>query len=197
MRSQNKAARRQADEPVCGGPRSIFTVGHSTQSLEDLVELLRRHDMACLVDVRSYPSSRRMPHFAKEALERSLPAEGIDYLHLRGLGGRRRPRPGSRNPAWRNEGFRGYADHMETDEFLAALDRLVAVARDQRSVIMCAEALWWRCHRRLLSDALLARGWSVQHIDREGEVADHELTPFAVVERGRVSYAPAQASLEL
>jgi uncharacterized protein (DUF488 family) len=138
-----------------------------------------------------------MPHFAKEALERSLPAERIDYLHLGELGGRRKPRPGSPNLGWRSAGFRGYADHMATSEFHHALDRLTAVARERRSAVMCAEALWWRCHRRLLSDALVVRGWTVRHIGSGGELDDHALTPFAVVAGDRITYPADQTSLEL
>jgi uncharacterized protein (DUF488 family) len=138
-----------------------------------------------------------MPHFSKEALERSLREEGIDYLHLKELGGRRKPQAGSPNLGWRSEGFRGYADHMGTEKFDQALELLTAVARERRSALMCAEALWWRCHRRLISDALLLRGWRVCHIGSGGKVEDHELTPFATVTGGRITYPATQTSLEL
>jgi uncharacterized protein (DUF488 family) len=138
-----------------------------------------------------------MPHFSKDALERSLPAEGIGYLHLEELGGRRKPRAGSPNGGWRSEGFRGYADYMATPEFTDALERVVMAARERRSAIMCAEALWWRCHRRLISDALVVRGWRVRHVGSDGRVEDHRLTPFAEIAGGRLSYPPAQGSLEL
>jgi uncharacterized protein (DUF488 family) len=175
----------------------IFTVGHSVHELDEFVALLRRHSIGLLVDVRQYPRSRRVPQFNAEALEESLPAAGIDYLHMRELGGRRRPRPGSTNDGWENDQFRGYADHMETEEFAAALSRLESFARERPTAIMCAEAQWWRCHRRLVSDALLVRGWRVRHIGSDGRVEDHPLTPFAVVEDGRLSYPAEQTSLGL
>jgi uncharacterized protein (DUF488 family) len=175
----------------------IFTVGHSTHTLEVLVALLRRHEIECLVDVRSVPRSRRMPHFSKEELERSLPEHGIEYRHAPELGGFRRPLPDSANTGWRVGGFRGYADYMETEGFGAALRRLETIASECRAAIMCAEGLWWRCHRRLISDALLARGWRVRHIEPGGELEDHRLTKFARVEGGRLAYPAAQGSLDL
>jgi uncharacterized protein (DUF488 family) len=173
----------------------IFTVGHSTHPLEEFVGLLRRHSVALLVDVRQYPRSRRVPQFNSEALELSLPERGIDYLHMRELGGRRRPVPGSVNDGWENEQFRGYADHMATPEFGAALSRLETLARERASSIMCAEAPWFRCHRRLVSDALLVRGWRVLHIGSDGRLSEHELTPFAVASGGRLTYPASQTSL--
>jgi uncharacterized protein (DUF488 family) len=175
----------------------IFTVGHSVHELDEFVGLLRQHSIGLLVDVRQYPRSRRVPHFNSEALETSLPAAGIDYLHMRELGGRRQPRPDSVNDGWENDQFRGYADHMETEEFAAALSRLESLAREKPTAIMCAEAQWWRCHRRLVSDALLVRGWRVRHIGSDGRVEGHSLTPFAVVDRGRLSYPAEQTSLGL
>ena len=136
-----------------------------------------------------------MPHFGREALAASLADAGVEYLHLPGLGGRRRPRRDSPNAGWESEGFRGYADHMETSEFRDGLERLESLARERRTAVMCAEGLWWRCHRRLLSDALLARGWEVLHVAPDGSASRHELTPFAVVEQGRIAYPPQQGSL--
>src|SRR5690242_2065160 len=173
----------------------IFTVGHSTHELEEFVELLRAHEVGLLVDVRAYPRSRRVPQFNSEALSESLPPFGIDYLHMRELGGRRRPRPDSVNDAWENEQFRGYADHMETTEFGEALSRLESLARERPTAVMCAEATWFRCHRRLISDALLVRGWRVLHIGSDGRLTEHELTPFAVVSDGGLSYPAPQTSL--
>jgi uncharacterized protein (DUF488 family) len=145
-----------------------------------------------VADVRAYPTSRRVPHASREALERWLPDEGIGYLHLPGLGGRRRPRPGStENTGWQSEGFRAYADHMRSDEFHAALGRLEEAARERSAAVMCAEALWWRCHRRLIADALVVRGWDVRHVLPDGGLAAHELPPFAVVDGEEVSYPPA------
>lgn len=159
------------------------------------MELLRAHEIGLLVDVRAYPRSRRVPQFNSEALEQSLPSFGIDYLHMRELGGRRRPRPDSVNDAWENEQFRGYADHMETAEFGEAFSRLESLARERPTAVMCAEAMWFRCHRRLISDALLVRGWRVLHIGSDGRLTEHELTPFAVVSDGRLSYPLPQTSL--
>jgi uncharacterized protein (DUF488 family) len=173
----------------------IFTVGHSTHELERFVELLRPFSITLVVDVRQYPRSRRVPQFNSDSLEDSLPALGIDYLHMRELGGRRTPLPGSVNDGWENAQFRGYADHMGTEEFAGAVERLEALARSRPTAIMCAEALWFRCHRRLVSDALLVRGWRVLHIGSDGRANQHELTPFAVVSDSRLTYPAEQTSL--
>ena len=173
----------------------MFTVGHSTHEAEDFVALLRRHAIEALVDVRRFPGSRRHPQFNSEALERTLADAGIEYVHLEGLGGRRNPEAGSPNAGWQVGQFRGYADHMESDEFAAALTRLRELAAAKRTAVMCAEAQWWRCHRRLLSDALLVRGYEVIHIGARGETQAHALTDFAVAEGERLSYPPAQQTL--
>jgi uncharacterized protein (DUF488 family) len=175
----------------------IFTIGHSTHELPEFVRLLDMHGVRTLVDVRQYPRSRRVPQFNTEALEDDLPARGIGYLHMRELGGRRRPLPGSPNGGWTNDQFRGYADHMASGEFKEALGRLQELGRAQPTAIMCAEALWFRCHRRLVADALAARGWRVLHIGSDGRLAEHELTPFAVVSEGELTYPPEQTSLGL
>lgn len=144
------------------------------------------------------PRSRRNPQFERDALAVSLPERQIEYRHEPALGGFRRPRPDSVNGGWTQPAFRGYADYMAGDEFKAALDRLEALASERVTTIMCAEAQWWRCHRRLISDALLVRGWEVFHLGLRAEPVAHELTPFAVVgERGELSYPPAQGELEL
>jgi uncharacterized protein (DUF488 family) len=150
-----------------------------------------------LADVRRHPGSRRMPRWNADALERALAAAGISYVHIPQLGGRRRPLPGSPNGGWRVEQFQGYADHMLSDEFRIGLGRLTALAGRGRTVAMCAEAPWWRCHRRLLADALVAQGWAVKHIGSRGEVEPHRLTDFAVLEHGRLSYPSAQAALDV
>jgi uncharacterized protein (DUF488 family) len=129
-----------------------------------------------------------MPHFARAALEASLPERGIEYLHMPELGGLRKPRPDSINTAWRNDSFRGYADYMQTDEFWQAIDRLLALAESKGAAIMCAEAVPWRCHRSLIADALTARGVEVRHITGKGEPALHRLTPFAMVSNRRITY---------
>jgi uncharacterized protein (DUF488 family) len=173
----------------------IFTVGHSTHSLERLVGLLRTHGVDALADVRRFPGSRRLPHFNRDQLAEGLAAAGIAYEHLPELGGRRKARPDSPNGGWEVAGFRGYADHMDTDEFSAGLRRLEALGRKRRAAFMCAEAPWWRCHRRLVADALSVRGWDVRHIGPDGRLTAHELPEFAVVEGERITYPPRQGAL--
>lgn len=176
--------------------RRVFTVGHSTRTADELLEVLDEAGVATLVDVRAFPRSRRAPHFDRDALARSLPTAGVAYVHVPELGGRRAPRAESPNQGWEHPAFRGYADHMETAEFAAGLRRLVAIAADGPTVVMCAEALWWRCHRRLIADALVARGWTVEHLGR-GPPARHRLTPFAVLADDRLRFPAPQASLDV
>src|SRR6185369_17080700 len=154
------------------------TIGHSTRAIEDFIALLRAHGVQQLADVRTVPKSRRQPQFWKEALSVSLPAAGIAYRHVAALGGLRKPRADSTNTAWRHEGFRGYADYMETPAFEHAVDDLVAWSTVAPTVVMCAEAVWWQCHRRLLADALVARGNEVRHIMAPASAPPHELTEF-------------------
>lgn len=166
----------------------IWTIGHSTRSLAEFLELLAANKIQALADVRQYPASRRYPHFNRLELSRSLAEAGVEYLSLPELGGRRKPRPDSRNTAWRNESFRGYADYMETAEFHAGVERLLAVARDKRTAVMCSEAVWWRCHRSLISDYLKAAGITVEHIIDLNKNEPHPYTPAARIEDGRLSY---------
>ena len=174
----------------------MFTVGHSTHSLDGLAALLARHGVERVVDVRRTPRSRRHPQFERDSLAAELPRRGVDYRHLPALGGRRRARPDSPNGGWEHEAFRGYADHALTEEFAAGLADLCALARERPTAVMCAEALWWRCHRRLIADRLTALGWAVCHIAADGGVSEHELPAFAVVQADRtVLYPPAQAAL--
>lgn len=175
------------------GP-TVYTVGHSTRSFEELVGLLRAHGVRRLVDVRTVPRSRRHPHFSREALVESLPAAGIEYRWLRELGGLRRPRPDSPNTGWRNESFRGFADHMQTAEFAAAVEELLALAQGDDLAIMCSEAVPWRCHRSLVGDALLVRGAKVLDIMSAGKATPHRLTPFARVAGTEVTYPPTDES---
>ena len=175
----------------------VFTVGHSTHELGRFVSLLAAHGIERLVDVRKMPASRRMPHFSADALSRTLPEAGIAYEHVGELGGFRRPVPGSPNGGWRVPAFQGYADYMQTPEFEAALGRAAGWARESPTAIMCAEAQWTRCHRRLVSDALLVRGFDVRHIRSDGRLEEHPLTPFAVVDGERIEYPPEQAQLDL
>ena len=159
--------------------------------------LLRGQGIELLADVRTVPKSRRMPWFWGEALAESLPEAGIAYRHFKDLGGFRRPQPGSPNGGWRVATFQGYADNMASVGWRAALDELQAVAAERRTAVMCAEAQWTRCHRRLISDALVVRGWEVCHIGSSGRAQRHSLTPFAVVADGRLTYPPEQTSLEM
>jgi uncharacterized protein (DUF488 family) len=173
----------------------LLTVGHSTHRLEELVALLRGAGVEAVADVRRYPGSRRHPWLARESLARELPDAALAYVHFEALGGRRPVAPGSSNGGWENRAFQGYADHMATAEFVSALGDLRALAADRRTAVMCAEAPWWRCHRRLLADALVVRGEHVRHLGPDGRLTDHELTPFAVVDHRTVTYPPAQGEL--
>ena len=168
----------------------IYTIGHSTRTLDELVALLRDHGVTRLADIRRYPGSKRLPHFSRESLERSLP---LDYEHFEELGGRRRPAEDSPNGAWRNDQFRGYADHMATEAFQSAVDRLL---RDDRpTAVMCAEAVPWRCHRNLLADELVRRGIEVLHIVGPGSAQPHALSKMARIEPNRVIYPPEQGEM--
>jgi uncharacterized protein (DUF488 family) len=176
----------------------ILTVGHSNHEEGEFVELLRGAGVELIVDVRRYPGSRRQPHFERTAFAAVLLEAGIGYRWLgESLGGRRKPLPDSPNGAWESDQFRGYADHIASEEFAAGLAELEELARQQRTAIMCAEAWWVRCHRRLIADALTARGWHVLHLESNGRLSEHELTDFAVVEGGIVTYPEVQTSLGL
>jgi uncharacterized protein (DUF488 family) len=167
---------------------TIWTIGHSTRSLQDFVALLHSFKIEILVDIRSYPGSRRYPHFNKEAMEISLPANGIRYRHLKELGGRRKPLVNSINTAWRNDAFRGYADYMQTSEFKKAIDELQTIAKKQYTAYMCSEAVWWSCHRALVSDVLKLKGWTVMHIMDVGKATEHPYTKPARVVNGVLHY---------
>lgn len=168
---------------------SIWTIGHSTRSVEEFKEVLLAHQIGALVDVRSFPGSRRFPHFNKPELSGSLEAIGILYVHNPKLGGRRRPNPDSKNTAWKNASFRAYADHMESEEFKQGLEELLEVVSTKRTAIMCAEALWWRCHRSLIADFLKSKGFAVVHILDGKKTEAHPYTPAARIVEGRLSYA--------
>ena len=167
---------------------SLWTIGHSTRSLEDFIGILKSFSIETLIDVRSFPGSRRYPHFNREALRDSLSAATIEYIHLPELGGRRKALSDSLNMAWRNESFRGYADYMETDAFRAGVDRLLTLARARRTAIMCSEAVWWRCHRSMISDYLKAEGVEVIHILAPGKSEAHPYTSAARIVNGELSY---------
>jgi uncharacterized protein (DUF488 family) len=176
--------------------REILTVGHSNHQEQEFVELLRGAGIELIADVRRYPGSRRQPHFERHALAGVLLEAGIHYRWLgEALGGRRKPLPDSPNGAWESDQFRGYADHMSSGEFAAGFAELEEVARGQRVAVMCAEAWWIRCHRRLIADVLTARGWRVLHLAGSGRLEEHQLTEFAVVQDGEVIYPAQQTSL--
>jgi uncharacterized protein (DUF488 family) len=184
----------------------IWTIGHSTRTIDEFVSLLKENEINLLADVRAWPGSKRYPHFNKEALEESLSAQGIRYEHFPELGGKRKSKPDSRNTAWRNASFRGYADYMETEPFQKGIERLLALTRNDGlgsrrnkhdgweavtpcpTSIMCAEAVWWRCHRSLVADYLKARGVEVLHILSANKVEPHPFTPAARIVNGELSY---------
>jgi uncharacterized protein (DUF488 family) len=166
----------------------VFTIGHSTRTADAFLSLLHAHGITGIADVRTIPRSRRHPHFSSDALSATLDAHDIAYRHMPGLGGLRKPRPDSPNGGWRVEGFRGYADHMQTPEFAVALDELLQFSAERRVAVMCAESKWWQCHRQLVADALVARGVEVRHILSAADPGSHQLTAFARVSGSTVSY---------
>lgn len=174
-----------------GGDRvlhTVWTIGHSTRTQEQLLALLRAHGIGAIADVRRFPASRRHPHFNRDSLAIWLPDAGIRYEHFEELGGRRAPRPDSRNTGLRNASFRGYADHMATPAFHHAIDRLLALSREQPAAVMCAEAVWWRCHRSLISDFLSVRGIEVRHILDASPARPHRIQELARAEGDHVCY---------
>ncbi len=175
---------------------TILTIGHSTHSLDEFVSMLEAHSVAQIVDVRTIPKSRRVPQFNSESLATELPAHGVKYVHLKSLGGLRHATKESINTGWRNASFRGYADYMATEEFRQGIARLLELASDERSAIMCAEAVPWRCHRSLIGDALLVRGARVEDIMSVKIRREHTLTPFAKVRGLEITY-PADETMDL
>jgi uncharacterized protein (DUF488 family) len=166
----------------------LWTIGHSTRSIDEFIEALKSFEIQTLADVRSFPGSRRYPQFNKESLRASLAEAGIEYIHLPELGGRRRAKPDSLNMAWQSKTFRGYADYMETEKFQKGIARLLDAARERRTAIMCAEAVWWRCHRSLISDYLKANEVEVTHIMAAGKSEPHPFTSAASIVGGKLSY---------
>jgi uncharacterized protein (DUF488 family) len=169
----------------------IWTIGHSTREIDDFISLLKKNETKLLVDVRAFPSSKRYPQFNKDALAESLNAHGIRYEHFPELGGKRKSKPDSRNTAWRNASFRGYADYMETEQFQRGIERLLDVAAEAGpTAIMCAEAVWWRCHRSLIADYLKAHEVEVLHVLGANKVEPHPYTSAARIVNGKLSYRP-------
>ena len=175
----------------------LFTIGHSTHCMEEFIALLNAQGVRHLVDVRSIPKSRHVPHFDSESLAFSLNASGIAYTHLKNLGGRRHSRKDSINTGWRNTSFRGYADYMATPQFAEGLAALTEIASSTQTAIMCAEAVPWRCHRSLISDALILKNWQVRDILTAAPAAEHKLTPFLVAVNGQPTYPDPTESASL
>jgi uncharacterized protein (DUF488 family) len=169
--------------------RLIFTIGHSTHPIETFLALLSEHEIVTLADVRSYPSSKRWPHFNQEELHRAMERAGIEYRWFKSLGGRRHSKDAqSPHTAWQIPAFRSYADYADSGDFRAGLEELIALAECARAAYICSEGLWWRCHRRIISDHLVVRGWTVMHIMPGGKLTEHALPDFARVENGRLIY---------
>lgn len=169
--------------------KNIWTIGHSTRSLDEFIAMLKFFQIECVADIRSFPGSRKYPQFNKEALEISLPHNNIRYFHLKNLGGRRKAYPDSKNTAWHHPAFRGYADYMETDEFREGIQQLEQIAMQQRTAYMCSEAVWWRCHRSMVSDFLKVREWEVLHIMGIGKDKAHPYTSPARIIEDKLVYS--------
>ena len=176
-------------------PATIWTIGHSTRTLEEFLGLLVEYRIEAIADVRRFPGSRRHPHFASDALAATLPAHGLAYQWIPRLGGRRKVQPGSPNTAWRNASFQGYADYTATAEFAEGLAELLKLAASRRTALMCAEAVWWRCHRSIIADVLKLRGIEVIHIIDATHTTVHPYTSPARIENGRLNYAAPQGEL--
>jgi uncharacterized protein (DUF488 family) len=167
----------------------VFTMGFSNRTWEDTIGILEGFSIERLVDIRTLPGSRRTPQFNLENLQEKLPESGIEYVHMKSLGGLRKPmRDSTENAAWRNDGFRGYADYMQLPAFEESIEALIRLVKEKRTVYVCTEAVFWRCHRQLVSDVLQIRGYRIGHIMGPGKVQAHELTPFAKVEGLRITY---------
>ncbi|MBO9570931.1 MAG: DUF488 domain-containing protein [Chitinophagaceae bacterium] len=167
---------------------TIYTIGHSTHPIQEFITMLKAFNIEVLVDIRTYPGSRRYPQFNREALEASLQQNNIRYIHMLALGGRRKPVKDSHNTAWRHEAFRGYADYMETNEFKKGIQQLENIALKERTVYMCSEAVWWSCHRSLVSDYLKIHGWKVLHIMSATKTQEHPYTSASHIINGELSY---------
>ena len=174
--------------------KTIWTIGHSTRTLEVFIAMLKSFQIELVVDIRSFPGSRRYPQFNKDALKNSLSENKIEYAHLVNLGGRRKPNKDSQNTGWRVAAFRGYADYMETESFHKAIENIEVLAGEKRVAYMCSEAVWWRCHRLLVSDYLKSKGWIVMHIMDIGKEEEHPYTKPAIVTEGKLAYTSNKQS---
>ncbi len=169
-------------------PKEIWTIGHSTRTLEDFITILQAHNIKTLADVRHFPGSKKYPHFNKDALQESLPKHGISYVHLVRLGGRRKQDKDAPDNDWKHPAFKAYAQYMQTEEFEQGVQRLAEKAELEPVAFMCSEAVWWRCHRGLIADYMKATGWTVLHIQSAGKPKEHPYTAPAVVKNGVVRY---------
>jgi len=169
-------------------PISILTIGHSTRPIDEFIRLLAAHHVARVIDIRTIPRSRHNPQFGRDRLAPALRQAGIQYTHMPGLGGLRHPRPDSPNTGWHNAGFRGFADYMQTEAFSRSLDECIELAKKETVVLMCAEAVPWRCHRSLVADALIVRGIAVSEITSGVRTKPHALTPWATIEGTKITY---------
>ncbi|KPE49196.1 Fe-S cluster assembly protein HesB [Chryseobacterium indologenes] len=170
-------------------PQIIYTIGHSTRSMDDFLGLLKEFGIEVLADIRRFPGSRKYPWFNKENLEKDLRENNIIYIHMESLGGRRKVQADSQNDRWKNDSFRGYADYMETGEFKNAVKKLEETASEKTTAYMCSEAVWWSCHRSMVSDYLKAAGWKVLHIMNQGKAEEHPYTSAARIVDGQVCYS--------
>ncbi|MCX7551955.1 DUF488 family protein [Xanthomarina sp. F2636L] len=168
--------------------KTLWTIGHSTRAEVEFLNLLHSFQIKQLIDVRRFPSSRKFPHFNKENLEVVIPKNGVTYIHLESLGGRRKANPDSKNTVWNHPSFRGYADYMETENFRKAFDNLQKLALKKSSAIMCSEAVWWRCHRSMIADKLKVADWQVLHILGENQLQEHPYTKPAKIVSGQLNY---------
>jgi uncharacterized protein (DUF488 family) len=166
----------------------VWTIGHSTRTLDEFIEMLNSFQIEVVADVRSFPGSRKFPQFNKESLQITLPENGIEYIHLKKLGGRRKANPDSKNTSWRHLAFRAYADYMESDDFKEGIKELEEIALKKRTAYMCSEAVWWRCHRSMVSDYLKVHEWKVMHIMAVGKDQEHPFTAPARIENGELTY---------
>lgn len=170
--------------------RIIWTIGHSTRDFNEFVEMLNSFKIGIVVDIRSFPGSRKFPQYNTESLQSTLPENNIEYIHIKKLGGRRKVNPDSKNTTWRHLAFRAYADYMDTDDFKEGIKELEEIALKKRTAYMCSEAVWWRCHRSMVSDYLKVHGWKVMHIMGIGKEEEHPFTSPARIQDGELTYVP-------
>lgn len=168
--------------------KTLYTIGHSNHSIEEFIEMLQAYEIKCLVDIRRFRGSRKHPQFGHELLQQTLEASGIAYRFIENLGGRRKPQPDSKFVCWRNDSFRAYADYMQTEDFRDGISALSELALETRTAMMCSEAVWWRCHRSMVSDYMMAKGWEIEHIFSATQLKPHPLTQPATIKNQQLYY---------